>query len=215
MSPERSVKAFMKKVKGAIAVAASALLALPMYAANNLGMVGIQSIYGDYLQAHTDGEMHASNPHRNEEETWFLVEVDASQHVYALANWRTGRFLSKRGNCAVAASTVLGPTEKWVMISGRPHGFENAVALKSAYDGSFLGTRNPGNDTPCGGEVDAWDTNTRLMGQSNWPGWWVFSSAAQPVPGSDVLSEIRDALGGMVGHISPADVISFLSSLLA
>jgi hypothetical protein len=25
--------------------------------------------------------MHASNPQRNEEETWFLVEVNAARHV--------------------------------------------------------------------------------------------------------------------------------------
>src|SRR5262245_5448623 len=99
-------------------------------AQTNLGMVGIQSIYGRYLQAHTDGEMHASNDQRNEEETWFLVTVDQRQHVYALYNWRNGKFLSKSGKCAVANSTVLGPAQKWILISGKPFGFENVVAIK-------------------------------------------------------------------------------------
>ncbi len=64
----------------------------------NLGMIGLKSAWNAYLQAHSDGEMHASNEHRNEEETWFLISVDPAKKIYALANWKTGDFLNKKIN---------------------------------------------------------------------------------------------------------------------
>jgi hypothetical protein len=200
--------------KAAVAVAVSLLLALPMEASTNLGMVGIRGIYGYYLQAHTDGEVHASNPHRNEEETWFLIEFDATRHIYALYNWRNGKFLTKTGNCVVANSTLLGNAQKFEMISGALYGFENAVALRSLVDGSFIGTRDGGNDTPCGGEVDAWDTNTALMRQANWPGWWVFSPATAPTPGRDSWNRVGGVVSGIANKLNPADIISVFSKLL-
>lgn len=113
---------------------------LAMAQLQNLGMVGIKSTHGRYLQAHTDGELHASNEHRNEEETWFLVEVDKANHVYALQNWRTGHFMSRNAKgCAPAVSTTLGPNEKWVLVNGHAFGIENAVGIKSLNGGFYLG----------------------------------------------------------------------------
>jgi hypothetical protein len=106
-------------------------------APTDLGIVGVRSVHGRYLQAHTDGEMHASNPHRNTEETWHLVEVDRQRRIYALLNWRNGKFMSKTTNgCAPAVRTTLGPAQQWILVSGKPYGILNAVAFKSAVDGT-------------------------------------------------------------------------------
>jgi len=184
-------------------------------AAQNLGMIGVKSVYGYYLQAHTDGEMHASNPHQNQEETWYLIEVDGPNHIYALLNFRNGMFMSKRAHtCVPANGTVLGQAEKWEMISGHPYGIENAVAFKSLADGTYLGTQDGGHDVSegCGGEVNA--VVTDLNSDEHWPGWWVISQTTDPPqPGSNVLSTLGNVLGGVFGQLGPADVVSFLASL--
>src|SRR5687768_16461165 len=75
----------------------------------NLGMISLKSVHGYYSQAHTDGELHGSNSGRNEEETWSLFEVNAADHVYALQNWRNGKYLSLQADrfCARASSIVV------------------------------------------------------------------------------------------------------------
>lgn len=72
------------------------------FAVQSLGIFGFKSVHGRYLQAHPDGELHASNENRNDEETWILVEIDKINQVYALQNLSTGNFISKQGNCARA-----------------------------------------------------------------------------------------------------------------
>src|SRR5215813_1237692 len=67
----------------------------------NLGMVGIKSQEGRYLQAHTDGELHSSNEKRNQEETWFLIEVDKDNHIYALQS------LPARWSLSAASAVLL------------------------------------------------------------------------------------------------------------
>jgi hypothetical protein len=179
----------------------------------NLGMIGIKSIYGAYLQAHSDnGEMHASNEHRNEEETWFLVEVDKANHLYAIYNWSNGKFMSKSTSCAPAVSTVLGIRETWRVYSGADYGVLNAVCFQSAADSTFLGTNSPGNDTPCGGEVSA-QGDLGPVAQENWVGWWVPGAATAPSAGNDFWNTIGNAVAGIINQITPADVASFLAAL--
>lgn len=182
------------------------------FALQSLGMVSLKSVHGRYLQAHTNGEMHASNTGRNEEETWFLIEVDKANHVYALQNWRTGFFLSKDGNCGVANRTILGPWEKWTMVSGKSYGIENAVAFKG-WDGGYLWTNAPGDDdNDCGGEVHAHQPSYPQGG--SWSGWWVMNGVEKPKPGRDVWNTVGNWFSGYLTKITPADVIAFLGSIL-
>jgi hypothetical protein len=204
-----------RPISNALLVGASALLCtFPMMGQTNLGMVGIKSVYGAYLQEYSpSGELHASNLVRNTEETWFLEKSDEPGDVYAFYNYDNGLYLSKQGNCAAATSVILGPTEKWELVSGQSYGFDNAVALKSAYDGSFLGARNPSNDTDCGGEVDNWDTNEALMPHKNWPGWWVIEQATKPERGKDPARLLGDWASKFVNEITPADVLNLIKVL--
>jgi hypothetical protein len=185
-------------------------------AQNNLGLIGVQSVYGNYLQAHTDGEMHASNPHQNREETWYLYEVDAAQHIYALRNFRNGLFMSKQANtCTPAISESIGLREEWITISGAPRK-RGYVAFQSLYDGTFLGTQVGGKDVSegCGGEVNAVETILNTT-NPNWPGWWVVSETpGDPGNGNDAFTTIGKVFSDIFGNIGPADVVAFLASLI-
>jgi len=183
----------------------------------NLGMVGVKSTHGRYLQAHDDdGELHASNEHRNQEETWFLVEINRDQHIYALQNWRNGKFMSKRTNgCAPAVSTTLGPAEQWRLVSGGAHGVVNAIAFRSVADGTFVRANGPGEDTSCGGEVAARDGHNPPVNNSQWPGWWVLERATTPSPGQDPWNTVGGVFQGLVANITPADIVAVLSVLAA
>jgi hypothetical protein len=185
----------------------------------NLGMVAIKSAWGAFLQAHTGGELHASNFHRNEEETWFLIEVDAPQRIYSIYNWRNGNFMSKRGNCAPAVAAVLGPTEQWRLESGRPYGVLNAVIFRCIADNTILGTNAPGDDSECGGEVtsrDVWGPGgiPIPVNNSSWGGWWVIEPATAPTPGRDFWNTIGNAVAGILNQITPADAATLAALLL-
>lgn len=178
-----------------------------------LGMVGIkQGRSGRYLQAHTDGELHASNEHRNEEETWFLCQVDKERHIYALVNWRNGRFLcAYKNGCASANSVIFSNDEKWEIISGKPQGFENAYAIRSIATGQYLGAQDPGHDVPiCGGEVGCGVLASKPMppqGKGD-NGWWVFEPATRPTPGGP---SFKDIIGVAIKVIDvAAEVVSAL-----
>jgi len=180
----------------------------------NLGMVGIKSVAGNYLQAHADnGEMHASNGSRNEEETWFLIEIDKRHHIYGIQNWKNGRYMTHSVNgCAPASNTTLGNTEKWVLVSGHRFGVENAVAIKSLNGGLFL---NGGtNDTSCGGEV-ALQNASGPSSNSSWQGWWVLEPAQTPTPGSNLWNTVGGIFQGIANVIEPVAVDALLAALSA
>lgn len=187
----------------------------------NLGLVGIKSAWGRYLQAHTDGELHASNERRNEEETWFLIEVDAQRHIYALQNWRTGNYMSKRVNgCAPAVASVISPAEEWRLESGRPYGVANAVILRCVADNTILGTNNPGNDSQCGGEItsrDVWGPGGYPIpvNNSSWGGWWVLESATQPSPGRDFWNTAGGVFNDIVVKVGPIALDALMAALSA
>jgi hypothetical protein len=181
----------------------------------NLGMISIQSTFGRYLQSHTDGEMHCSNEHVNEEETWFLIEVDKTAHVYAIRNWRNGKYLSKRANgCVWAVESVIGPSEKWVFVSGKKYGIENAVAFKSYADDTYMGTYPPGQDIgKCGGEVAAESPADPPANNGGWPGWWVLQGVGEPQPGKDFWNVVGGKVGDVLNQIKPADVVALIAYL--
>jgi hypothetical protein len=188
----------------------------------NLGMVGIQSAWGAYLQAHLDGELHASNPKRNEEETWFLISLDPKSKTVALQNWRNHQYLSKHTNgCAPAVATVIGPTETWLLESSRPFGVQNAVIIRNASDRTTLGTNDPGkNDGTCKGEVtsrDVWGRggqNSIPMNNSGWGGWWVITGAKTPTAGEDFWNTAGKTLNGITSNINPVDAAMIFALFL-
>lgn len=185
--------------------------------ARNLGMVGLRSTSGAYLQGkYPDGQLHASNSNRSEEETWFLFEVDPANQIYGLMNWRNGKFMSKQqggGNCVPANSTVLGNTEQWIIVNGALFGAVNAVGFKSVTDGTYLGAMSPGNDTNCGGEVAAGSPAAPPTNDSHWPGWWVIEAATTPSPGKDLWNTVGGAVQEVANNISAADIVALISKL--
>ena len=184
----------------------------------NKGMVGVKSVFGRYLQANSgNGEMHASNERRNEEETWFLIEIDAAQHIYALQSWKYGKFMRKNreNGCANAESTVISPTEQWILHSGQAAGVVNAVAFRSVVDRTLLGSNRPGqDDNPCGGEVSARDAG-EIGRTGEWPGWWVLEPAETPSPGRDPWNTVGGFFEGMVNRLTAADVAAIIAAIAA
>lgn len=57
------------------------------------------------------------------------------------------------------------------MVSSKPFGIENAMAFR-AFDGGYLWTNSPGDDSECGGEVHAHQPYYPES-RSDWGGWWV------------------------------------------
>jgi len=181
------------------------------------GLIGLNSVYGGYLQSHTDGELHASNPHRNEEETWVLVMVKPEQNLVALLNYRNGKFLRKTENgCVRADTTIIGMDDVWYMRNGNDSGIENGVRFAQAKDGTYLGTNKPGNDNSCGGEVSSTSSAEPPAGNSQWPGWWRMEAATEPpTQGNDFWNTIGGAAYGMANNMSAADVTAIIQALIA
>jgi hypothetical protein len=117
-------------------------------------IVAITSIpWGRFLQAHTDGEMHASNDSRGSEETWILTDVDAPHGIYSLRNYRTGRYLSSDPiGQAWANRVALGPWENWQLRRNAAGEVSFQSILRPDCEW-YLCTLAPGNDTAGGGEV--------------------------------------------------------------
>jgi len=181
------------------------LLSSVSFAGQNVGIVAVVNSNGHYLQAHGDnGEMHASNDKRSTEETWVLIKVDESKHIYALQNWATGRVMSKhpngtiQGQCVPAYNSTLDRESQWVLISGVAYGAPGKIAFKSVYDNTFLGAMPKGGDNApgCGGEVSATSVNQPPKDLSSWTAWWEVRSA-QP-PGGSIIGTIADGVGGIV-----------------
>lgn len=176
-------------------------------------MVGIKSVHNRYLQANSNGEMHASNDHRNEEETWYLIDVDKINHIYGLQNWKNGQFVSKKlGICAPADATSLGVNETWVLISGYAFGMGKSIALKSNFDGKFLGTEMQGTDCICGGEVSAGET-TGPEPRNDWAGWWNFEPVETPIPGSNPWNTIGNAFHDILIAAGPVVIDALLTAI--
>lgn len=186
----------------------------------NLGMIKFLSVHGAYLQAHyPDGELHASNQHQNEEETWFLFEIDKSAHVYALANWRNAKFLCKDGpgdnqHKVVANRPTVGGWEMWKLIAGEAHGAPGKVCFQ-AFDGTTMATNKPGdNYGNNGGEVYV-SNGHPSQGDPGWAGWWHWSPVTTPpTPGSNLLNTVGGVFLGAANDLAQLTVESLVAALL-
>ena len=183
------------------------------FAQTDLGLVSLKSIHACYLQAKTDGEMHASNKHHDEEETWHLIEVDKPHHIYALLNWRNHMYMSKSGACVPANKTVLTRSEQFILVSGVKYEARNAVALKSVADGAYIGGGVPGEDNECHGEVGGTDKADPPYNNGLWPGWWVIESVGEPKTGDDFWTGIGKVFDGIATKVSGADVVALIGLL--
>jgi len=183
-----------------------------------LGMVALRSTDGKYLQAHSDGELHASNANVNEEETWHLYVIDEEQGHFTLKNWKNNKFLwiknpmtppsqlppgpigatisqLYRDKCPRAnATSVFGDEAILVLRQGETFNRSlGRVTIRSKTQGRYLRANAEGDDTACGGEVAA--DNTDPPGDANWNGWWTIGPVPTPEPGASPFTIGRDIVG--------------------
>jgi hypothetical protein len=117
-----------------------------------IGQFIFVSSHGRLLQAHTDGEMHASQEVQNvgEEERWNVYAWPSGK--ISLANYRTNRWLcAEPSGKAICDRPSPDIWEEWIL---HAVGDTKHVALKS-YHGRWLCAQAPGDDTQYGGEVIA------------------------------------------------------------
>ena len=151
----------------------------------NLGLVGVKNERGTWLQAWSNGQVHLSR-NRDVEGTWFLIAVNRADHIYAVANYRTGKFLTKKVGsvgCVSANSPGLSTAAEWKVIPGKPS--VDAVALRNVADGTLLS----GSDVCAAGEGAASTTAIPTGSSHGWGGWWDLRSVSKPdgKPGTDSI----------------------------
>jgi hypothetical protein len=198
-------------------------------------LVVLKSRYNKYLQAveHTghpeDGELHASNSHHNEEETWLLYLVDDEKGWYALRNWAHGHYITilptsagpHLSGCPRATAAAAAGPEIWIMRPSENFNIAHKFLLQHKDTSRYLVAEgNEGHDTSCGGEVDA--TMVPFAGRSSadWGGWWTLENSGVPTPGSDVWTAFRavgEAIGGAIEDITEgvADVVGSIYEILS
>jgi len=165
-------------VAAAIAVIACIGTATTVHATEkrNLGLVGVKNEHGTWLQAWNNGQVHVSQ-NRDAEGTWFLIAVNRADHIYAFANYRTGKFLTKKVGsigCVSANSPDLSTTAQWKVIPGKPS--VDAVALRNVVDGTLLSD----SDVCAGGEGSASTAAIPAGSSHGWGGWWDLLSVSKP-----------------------------------
>jgi hypothetical protein len=117
-----------------------------------IGQFRITSSSGRLVQAHDDGEMHASQDlsQVGEEERWNLYVWPDGK--VSFENYRTNRFLGVNPNgCPRADRGIAGDTEKWIIHATGDHA---TVGLMDSR-GHWLTAHTPGaNAGTCGGECE-------------------------------------------------------------
>jgi hypothetical protein len=167
----------------------------------NLGLVGVRNEHGTWLQAWSNGQIHV-NRNRDAEETWFLIAVNRTDHIYAFANYRTGNFLTKQVGsigCVKANSPGLSTAAEWKVVPGKPS--VDAVALRNVADGTLLST-----DECRGGEGSANATTIPTGPSRDWGGWWDLRSVSKPDgnPG-------KESILGEIVNVSPVPIPTITS----
>jgi hypothetical protein len=176
-----------------------------------LGMMKFKSVHGGYLQSWTDNTIHASNPHQNQEETWFLVEVDPTKNQYALLNWLTGRYLRKvylsdpRGYQVAGDRTSVQSDTILELIPGDQWGVPGRVCFR-AFDGWTMATNKPGDNferdgVKEGGEV-YFSGGHPSPNDPGWAGWWWAEDVTQePQPGNNIWTFVKGLFGTAVTFV--------------
>lgn len=117
-----------------------------------IGQFVFVSAHGRLLQAHTDGEMHASQDvgSPGEEERWHVYVWPDGQ--ISLMNYRNNRWLAAEPNGrAICNRAAPASWEQWKLYAG---GDQTTILLRSTHS-RWLCAQPPGNDTQFGGEVIA------------------------------------------------------------
>ena len=195
INPTPNRRTFIKRAAGAATLLiGGAMLDAPILKAftrttppalNFGGQFIFISAHGRLLQAHTDGEMHASQEveHPGEEERWNVYIWPDGK--ISLQNFRTNRWLcAEPSGKAIADRAAPNIWEQWTL-----HGVDGThVALKS-YHNKWLCAQPPGQDTQYGGEV--------IADRANCAAWERFSMI--PSPGIPVSNQSwwNDVLGAV------------------
>jgi hypothetical protein len=152
---------------------------------NYVGQFVFISAHGRLLQAHTDGEMHASQEVQNagEEERW-LVYVWPDGPI-SLQNYRTKLWLAAEPNGrAICNRTAPASWEQWRLYAG---GYHTTVCLRS-FHSKWLCAQPPANDTQFGGEVIADRENA-----GPWERFSMIPSEGQPINNQTWWNFVADA----------------------
>lgn len=198
-------RSFSGPLNSAVPVAASNGNFIPQF----VGLAYFKSKYpGDkgYLQSYTsppdskEGQMHASQKASNlrSEETWLLYKVALpdNKEAFLFRNWRNRRFLSIRdGGCVWCDASEFGLREMWAVEAGSDYGVVGPIAIRSLFNGNFIGANPPGTDNPeCGGEVMAGSPAkpSPCPTMADWPGWWYPFHAVEPPEDKDFWSVLGD-----------------------
>lgn len=161
----------------------------PRSFAQNLSAIGqftFTSAHGGLLQAHTDGEMHASQDVQNPglEERWNVYARPAG--IVCLQNYRTNRWLcAEPSGRAVCDRTNPGPWEDWRLHAS---GDGRSVSLLGAH-GRWLVAQPPGQNTQWGGEVAA-----DRASAGPWERFSMVPSADVPIRNKRWLDDVINAI---------------------
>ncbi|WP_305732494.1 fascin domain-containing protein [Trichlorobacter ammonificans] len=153
---------------------------------NFIGQFVFISAHGRLLQAHTDGEMHASQEVQNpgEEERWNVYVWPDGQ--ISLQNFRTNLWLcAEPSGRAICDRTAPASWEQWRLYAG---GDKTTVCLRSAHS-TWLCAQPPAQDTQYGGEVIADRRNAAA-----WEHFTMVPSAGQPIKNQTWWNTVGDVL---------------------
>jgi hypothetical protein len=182
-----------------------------------VGKVALASTDNKFLQAHADigdtGELHASNPKINQEETWFMYRVgDANNHQVALANYRNHYYIQRHSGGATnhraeATAHDIGGESTWTMISGKDYGLAADIVAFRAYDGSFLKAYNEGRNAD-GERGEVYVDMSGPLRDGAWNGWWRMGEVTwDPQPGRSFWTVMGDGINWFAYRLD--DVLSW------
>jgi hypothetical protein len=161
---------------------------------NLIGQFVFVSWHGRLLQAHSDGEMHASQEVQNAgtEERWNVY--GHADGTISLQNFGNNRWLcAEPSGKAICDRENPDIWEKWTLYSS---GDAERVNLRS-YHGKWLCAQPPGQDTQYGGEVIA-DRDTA----ATWERFSMIPSAGMPINNQSWWNDVSAAIQ-IAGQVAP------------
>jgi len=161
---------------------------------NFIGQFEFISWHGRLLQAHTDGEMHASQEVRNvgEEERWNIYVWPGGK--ISLQNYRTNRWLcAELSGRAICDREQPDIWEQWTLYAS---GDSGRINLKS-YHSRWLCAQPPNQNTQYGGEVIADRVNA-----AEWERFSMIQSAGIPLRNQSWWDDVL-SLAQVAGQVAP------------